>query len=448
MRACPAATVLFAALLACAGPVLAQVGTPEAEPRTPAALGLKGQATLKAFGYAEETPNDHRLFHAEAILQLEWSRRWEWATAKIVGDFQKDTDGFVESAAFQVPERGERRSVASLREAAVAVRGEQLEVTLGKQVFAWGTADAHNPTDHVNPYDYLDVLDNEKLAVYAAAGRLSVGATTLTAVVVPVFTPSRVPLRESRWTPLPPEGFVAVVDERELPARSLRNAQYAARLRTTVRGWDVSASYYEGFEHTPVFRRSEAEDEAGRAVPRFTPLYTRVRAVGLDFSTSYRRLEVHGEGAVTLVERNGRDDRFQWITGINYTLDGPVPWVEDVAIILEYARQEVLRSRPESGIVPSGDSPEVGDLLANNAFRNALVGRIVVRFSEDTQLKLTGIADFTGPVSYYVQVKLAHRLSDAVQVEGGLDIIEGARDTFWGRWRDNDRLFVWLRYVF
>ncbi len=49
-----------------------------------------------------------------------------------------------------------------IREAYVELYGflsKNLDVKIGKQRIAWGTADKLNPTDNLNPYDLEDVLD-------------------------------------------------------------------------------------------------------------------------------------------------------------------------------------------------------------------------------------------------------------------------------------------------
>ena len=83
-----------------------------------------------------------------------------------------------------------------------------------------------------------------------------------------------------------------------------------------------------------------------------------------------------------------------------------------------------------------------------HAFREAVVGRIQAKLSEDTVLKLSGIADLGGSPSHYIQFKGTHRITDALHVEAGLDFLTGKPDTFWGRWGDNDRFFAVLRYLF
>ena len=419
------------------------------EPWRPADYGLKGQLIFKTFTYFSETATDTQKVVDEGTLQVEWARRWgAWGSSKLVVETRGDDVGFTRGLTFQIPETALRRSYLGVKESTLAVRGGPLEITLGKQILAWGTADAYNPTDRINPYDYLDPFDNEKMGVWAAAARLTVGPTSLVFVTVPFFTPSRLPLLRSRWTPEAPPGFTAVVDHPVRPDQDASATQYAARLRATVAGWDISASYYDGFDHVPAFRQSVFQLSSGVFVPRLTPVYTREKVAGLDFSTTAGKFEIHSEGVFRFVESNGRDDRFQGIAGFNYTQDVGLRWLDQVVIVLEYARSTVLRHIRHSGIIDNQNAPLIGALLADEPFRDAVVGRVQVKLTEDTVLKLSGIADLSGPPSHYIQFKATQRITDAFHVEAGLDFMTGNRDTFFGRWGDNDRFFLMLRYLF
>jgi hypothetical protein len=435
----------LAAALAVA--VLAGPAAAEEQPSL-AALGLKGEALFKSFTYFANTPNDDQQVVNEGALQLEWAHRLgTWGSTKLVGRFRDDDFGFTRGLHFQIPETSQRRSYLDLREATLAARGGPLDVTLGKQIFAWGTADAFNPTDNLNPYDYLDVLDNEKLGVWSAAARASLGPSSLTFVAVPFFTPSRLPLFKSRWTPVVPPTFRVLADDPVRPEQDASATQYAARLKSTFAGVDASVSYYDGFRHTLAFRRSTFAIAPGVSLPRLTPVYTREKVPGADVSTTFGRFEVHAEVAARFVESNGRDDVLQSIGGVNYTQDVGWRWLDQIVVIAEYARETVLR-RVDSRIVRTEGLPLVGDLLSDRAFRNAPVGRLQAKLTEDTSLKLSGVADLGSTPSYYIQFKATHRLTDAAQAEAGLDFLTGKPDTFWGRWGDNDRFFLVLRYLF
>jgi hypothetical protein len=202
----------------------------------------------------------------------------------------------------------------------------------------------------------------------------------------------------------------------------------------------VSISYFDGFDHLPAVRRGVFAAAPGVEVPRFTPVFTRMRVPGVDVSTTIGRTEVHAEAAAKFVEDNGRHDRFHGIAGINHSWDElGVAWLEQVTLILEYARETILSRAPGSDLL---DPAEL------NAFRDAAVGRVQLKFSADTSLKLTGIVELVGPPNHYSQVKISHKITDAVHVDAGLDFFAGARESFYGRWKDNDRFFLMVKYYF
>jgi hypothetical protein len=413
----------------------------------PASIGIRGHVLLKNFSHFEEAQTEHRHFRNEVVLHVEWARQLDpWVGIKLVGDAREDDNDFTDGVRFQIPDVARRRSQLNVVEAVVRVGRSPLELTVGKQIYAWGTAEAYNPTDNINPYDYLDPIDHEKQGVYSAALNGRLGPTSVTVVAVGPFSPSRVPLPPSRWAPAAPVEQAVVVAERELPSTSFKNIPWAARVRTTFRGWDLTLSHFEGFEDTPVFRQSIVQRTPSVTIPTLTPVFTRLRAPGLAFSTTYRKFEFHGEFAAKFVESNGAEDRFQGIVGLNYTWDElGLEWLEQINGILEYAREEIL-DNVDPTILRGSAATLVA--LPDKAFRNALVGRAGFKFTENTEVTLSGTADFSTSSNHYAQPKLSHQFTDSLQLDTGVDLFGGASDTFWGRWAHNDRFFAFLKYVF
>lgn len=440
------ASVVSALALLGAVPARAQTSGPtDDEPWSLSRLGLKGTAIVKSFAHFEETPNDDRNFRSEGILQIEWARRLApWMDVKAVVEGRIDDSQYADDLYFEVPEDNEHRSYLALKEAGLGFQKHPVKLTIGKEFFAWGTADGYNPTDNLNPYDYLDPIDREKLAVYSAAAQLTAGRASLTLVLVPFFTPSRVPLATTRWVPPLPGDIVAITEPRDLPPSTAGNMQYGARLRGTVAGWDLSVSYFEGFEPTPVIKQTTVVVAPGVEVPQLTPVFTRMRVAGFDFSTTFGKLEVHGEAAAKFVVRDGRDDRFQWVAGVNYAWDElGLSWLDRIQLIAEYAREEILASDSGSEVL---DLDQLA--LPNNAFQDAAIGRLLFHFNEDTQFEVGGTVSFKGSVNSYLKAAFTHKITDAFHVTAGLDLFSGPRDTFWGRWHDNNRVYVFLKYFF
>jgi hypothetical protein len=137
------------------------------------------------------------------------------------------------------------------------------------------------------------------------------------------------------------------------------------------------------------------------------------------------------------------------VAGFNYTWDAPLPGVQQILFLAEYVREIVLHRRSDSTIVPLDGVPGLGNLLSSRVFRDAFIGRAQIKLSEDTQVRLTTIVDFDSAPNAYVQPKVFHRLTDALHLEGGLDLFAaGPPDSHWGRYRKNNRVFVFVRYFF
>jgi hypothetical protein len=297
--------------------------------------------------------------------------------------------------------------------------------------------------------------------VVSAAARVTGGRADLMVVAVPYFTPSRTPINDSRWFPARPEGVSAIVDERDVPEISFGDVEYAVRLRTTVGGWDLAFSYFDGFERTPVLKLVGVEPTGQ---PHYTPVFTRVRAPGFDVSTAFGNVEIHGDGAFKFVKQDGRNDVFQGIGGLNYRLDAPSGWsqcrglpvlcLEEVVFLFEYAREFVVSSDPESPIVNSSRLFDVGipvidsETGADNSPDDALIWQVLFRHSERTQVQLRATGNFTPTFNHFVELKVAQKVTDFFHIDAGIDWFSGEADTFWGRWGRNDRVFVLTRFLF
>ncbi|MBI4592869.1 MAG: hypothetical protein HY728_01515 [Candidatus Rokubacteria bacterium] len=409
-------------------------------------LGLSGKVIYKNFSHFYDVQRDGN-FRDELILQPEWRHKLgSRGSVLLIADIRDDDWTIVHGLHERFPDTREHRSAISVKELVLAADLAPVRLTAGKQIFNWGTGDGYNPTDNINPYDYLDPIDREKIAVWSAAATATFAEAQVQFVIVPLFTPARDPQASGRWVEEREGGddtfggnlpTGSLLRKRQVPGTDFDAIQYAARVKTTQRGWDVSLSYYDGFEPTPVLRH------AGRSQFDivFEPVYTRVKVPGADFSTTWRKFEFHGEAVARFEERRGKSDRFHGLGGFNYTWDElGVKWLDHLQLILEYSRETNLTSRSRSQFRESSGF--------TTAFRDALLGRFQIKFNEETQFAVSGNMDFVRDPNYYVQFKLTHKFTDAVKLEAGLDFFDGLRGTFWGVWRNNDRFFASLRYLF
>jgi hypothetical protein len=202
----------------------------------------------------------------------------------------------------------------SIRRLAATVAAGRFTLDVGKQFIRWARADVLNPIDRFAPRDFTNVIDTEFLPVIAARSSLQFGPEAVELVLVPHFTPSRMPLLTQRWTILPPQtAGVSIVDG---GSRFPRRAQFGVRWRHTGSHLEGGLSYFDGYNHLPVLDVRggqpifEVRDEdvpdapvprqpvlVGRAPFVLTRTYPRIRTYGLDFAVPTPWLTVKSEAA-------------------------------------------------------------------------------------------------------------------------------------------------------
>lgn len=202
------------------------------------------------------------------------------------------------------------------------------DMVFGRQVVTWGASDRFRPTNMLNPDDLWDPLRfgitqaNEMVRLlYNPTGNL-----ILEAVVVPVFRPARLP-RTAAATLADPSAAPPFLDMApiraalgpretmdelgllfddtfafvDVPDASLENVQIGARATWRSGDFDMSLSFYRGFDDfpRPAFSTSNV---AGGLIDNYVLVrYPRITAFGFDLAGSIGFLDDAGfrvEGAV------------------------------------------------------------------------------------------------------------------------------------------------------
>jgi hypothetical protein len=222
--------------------------------------------------YPEKAPNDSARTVGESLLRYE-SFYNPSSFLQFAGglDFRTDTHRQVERD-FNLSwwDREIPRPSAEVRRLSATYHNGPVTFEAGKQFIRWGKADIVTPTDRFAPSDFLNVVDNEFLAV--TAGRLSIekGSNTIEAVWSPRLTPSRIPLRNQRWTPTPelPQGVTLGNTTFAYPG----GPQSGIRFNHTG-SIEYELSVYQGFNHLPSFgvQPRFTQDGISLDIQRFYP---------------------------------------------------------------------------------------------------------------------------------------------------------------------------------
>jgi hypothetical protein len=205
-----------------------------------------------------------------------------------------------------------------IREAYVQLNGfltKNLDVSIGRQRIAWGTADVINPTDNLNPYDFEDILDfgrhrgSDAINLqYYLSNNFS-----LQGVFVPFFQPANLPVgifsgALNGSMEMPP-GMVLedFSDTLIMPEYNLAESATAGfRFKGFAGGIDFSLSYVWAWDGLPFNSANTiipVDLEGGVSVNALLS-YERNHIIGADLATSIAGIGFWAEAAMFLPERD------------------------------------------------------------------------------------------------------------------------------------------------
>jgi len=242
---------------------------------------------VKTFGYVN--PNDSLRFErAGSRLQVQFDGNMGSSAAYFAAlDFNYDA---ARASHSPFASRGSGLTIYPV-EAYLDLYTSLADFRLGQQFIFWGRTDWVNPTDNINPWDYLHIsseIEDYRIPVLAASGKFYLDPFTVQVVGVPFFEPDKLPLP---------------VDSLVTPANRLSNAQYGVRISSYLGTLDYSLSYYHGFQGTPAIRHIFKGP-----IPTLYGEYLPVDVWGLDFITTRGAWAFKGESAYFRTQdREGTD---------------------------------------------------------------------------------------------------------------------------------------------
>jgi hypothetical protein len=147
---------------------------------------------------------------------------------------------------------------------------DMLDIRIGKQRIAWGTADRFNPTDNLNPEDVSDFLNfGERVPTWAILANLNIIEERLK--IAFAFVPWPRPILLPRYggfplftagaalgasLPLPTGVNIVEQNERLKPDRyDMKRTMQAVRVSGTLFTVDWSFSYFHGYDDIPLVGR-------------------------------------------------------------------------------------------------------------------------------------------------------------------------------------------------
>jgi len=310
-----------------------------------------------------------------------------------------------------------------------------LDVRIGKQFIFWGTTDWINPTDNINPWDYLNIsaeIEDYRIPLWAAKANLYLGNWTIEGVWLPEFQPHQ--LTD------PPNFDIRTVT----PLPQLSYFQGGIRVQNQLWNINFSFSYFQGYDKWPSYY-----------VPPFQPMYRKIlmfkkfywtQIWGIDFVTTMGKLALKGEMAYTsTTDKDGtdpaiRNPQFQSVLGLDYNVTDRLTlnlqWVQtrlfyynrSLEVAAAQAMHRDVRSVPLS-------------------VEHAASARVQWTPIDFLTLQIISVYNFRYG-DFFVLPILSYDLADGIRLYGGATFFSGPAYSTFGRSKDYSRAFVELKFSF
>ncbi len=322
-----------------------------------------------------------------------------------------------------------------------------IDLMVGQQVAFWGSTDAVNPEDVLNPRDLsYPVADPAEQRIPVPMIRAIVHDRTdglkLDLVVIPVFRASVQPGpawqgAASAGASLPPGVTVVgqAPTENHLPEAKLANVQFGARATLdldVLSGGDVSVAYVHGIRTTP----TASVDVVPTATPGQILLqpvldYDRYDLLGADVSLATSYAVFRGEAAYTFTHDPHGTDPTVGNPGYRAVLEAEHTFASGAVGALEAIAEHTNADQGQNNGVT-----EVSSLAT-------------VQYDATARLSTQAawLHDFTDG-SGMLRPRVRYTFADGVTGTADLAVFYGRDNSRYGAWRDNSQLRLSLSYAF
>jgi hypothetical protein len=378
----------------------------------------RGFLETRGLFFPQEAPGDSSHAIGDALLRWEAGLRLSssWKLNGVM-DARTDTHRQVERE-FRLDwkDRSAKRPALSLRRFSATYQRGKLTAEFGKQFIRWGKADILNPTDRFAPKDFLEVINYDFLGVLAARATYEAGSNTIDLVYTPRMTPSRNPLPGQRWV-VP---SVQAIDRGvHYPGRG----QFGARWSHLGRGYEMSASFFDGFQHLPnldvVFR--------GLAV-EVTRRFPRLRMYGADAAVPLRWFTVKGEAAFFTSSDRGADEFLLYVLQLERQQG---EW----SFVGGYAGEYVTAARNPFFFAP------------DRGIARTFLGRVGYTIDTNRSIAFETAVRQNGEGGY-LKSEYSQAFGQHWRASAGFVLLRGDRSDFLGQYQRNSHVLVSFRYTF
>jgi hypothetical protein len=381
----------------------------------------RGFLETTALVFPQTAPNDSARAVGEALFRYE--AFYKLTNLRFAAGLDARTDTHLETARQWDGawwDRARLRPLFAVRRLSATYTRGRLTVQAGKQLIRWGKADVLTPTDRFAPRDFLNVVDSDFLPITAARVTYGTQSDTVDLIFSPRLTPSRVPPLNQRWAVLPPG-----IPVHELDPAFPGGPQFGARWNHIGAAAEYSFSFYNGYDHLPLFHVQPNFALLRADVQRF---YPQVRMYGADAAAPLGPVTLKGEAAYFTSTNPESDNYALWVLQLERQAG---EW----SLVAGYAGQITTERRSAPGFSPV------------RGFARAVVAHAEYTIDVNRSLAFEAVVRQNGQ-GVYAKAEYSQAFGQHWRATSGFVLLRGDAADFLGQYRRNSHAILTLRYSF
>jgi hypothetical protein len=264
------------------------------------------------------------------------------------------------------------------------------------------------------------VVDSDFLPITAARVTYGTQSDTVDLILSPRLTPSRVPLLNQRWAVLPP-----AIPLHELDPAFPGGPQFGARWNHIGAAAEYSFSFYNGYDHLPLFHVQPNFALQRADVQRF---YPQMRMYGADAAAPLGPVTLKGEAAYFTSTDPQADNYALWVLQLERQAG---EW----SLVAGYAGQVTTVHRSTLGFSPV------------RGFARAVVAHAGYTIDVNRSLAFEAVVRQNGQ-GVYAKAEYSQAFGQHWRATAGFAVVRGDAADFLGQYRRNSHAILTLRYSF
>ncbi len=338
----------------------------------------------------------------------------------------------------------------NLREIYADMYFKNFDLRIGKQQIVWGKADGVFITDIVSPLNLTEFLlpdfDEIRIGVVSAKMDYYIGNSTIEAIWIPQFTPTKTPATNSSWYIQPEFPAPPTFDWSKSNINpSLENSEFFLKYSaiTSKIDFDLMGGYT--WDDSPTMHVQKQFGMDTSTVPpqpvltglNITPEYHRLTVGGGSFSTEIKGVILRGEAAYyngkyfQTTDPQAQDgliekDYLHYVVGLDFNIG-------DVKLSTQFIQQYIL---------------DYNDMIENDEMLNTatFLARYDM-FRETLHLELFSYIGLTNEDAL-IRPKITYDFDDSFSILLGANIFIGDENGMFGRYQDNSMVYTKIKYSF